>query len=374
MNFAFVKTVKTIAAKTVFKVKANSPEIMLVAGCAAGVACVGLAVWGTVKAVPVVENAKRDLDSMDFFATEEGKEFIEQRNKERAEQGLEPMELELPQNKKTVYAGVAKQMVKIYWPAVVAGCIATGCRFGTYKVLKARYIGAAALAIANDKKFKSFYEAVAAKYGSDAAEKLLYGDENIKTEKKVDPETGVEYEEIVPSKDVPPWQNSIFAITYTNESYSPGFDQAQLEHDQEWWDQKLQNEDFILFTDWVKQFEISQNIKTKGAWCGAGWISEKWIKRLIELGVMKPDEYMGDGHIRYNIFDGRGGEQARLWREGRTRSVVIDPNVDGPVYKYIDIIQELKSVAQEDWDTYLADKEAYKKRGMKTIRKEREDL
>lgn len=374
MSFAIVKSVKTIASKTLFKIKMNSPEIMLVGGVIAGVACVGLAVWGTTKAVPVVENAKQDLDNMEFFATEEGKEFIDKRNEERAECGLEPMALELPESKKAVYFGVAKEMVKIYWPAVLAGCIATGCRFGTYKVLKARYVGAAALAIANDKKFKALYNAVAAKYGKDAADRLVYGDEELKTEKKVDPKTGDEYEEIVPNPGAtPPWQYSIFSFTYTNESFSPGWDQAQLEHEQEQWDQRLQAEDFILFTDWVTQFKSTQNVKAKGAWCMSGWISEKWINRLTELGIIKPGEYMGDGHIRYNIFDGRGGEQARLWREGRTRTVVIDPNVDGPIYKYIDIINELKCVDEEDWDLYLADKDAYKK-NLKHRRKERDDL
>ena len=51
-----------------------------------------------------------------------------------------------------------------------------------------------------------------------------------------------------------------------------------------------------------------------------------------------PADYAGDGHISFGIFNGEGGPLAREWIAGNCREVMIDLNVDGPIYKFINAI------------------------------------
>lgn len=347
-------SIKTFAAKTMFKVKANSPKILLITSVVAGVVGVAFTIKGTVKAIPIIENAKEEIKTAKAIKTvnEAGGVVTE-------DDGTEVN----PVSTKKIKLKTAGKVARVYAVAGLCYSVALVSMFKCYGIMNNRLVDATVYGTAMAAKAKNMYDKVADKFGKDVADELYYG-KNTKTVKKTDPETGEEVEEVVPNmeKNMPWW--TPYTFEYTNESYEPGLDQMQLENEQQWWNTKLNAEDYILLSDVVRSFHSTQKEggknKMKGSWCGVGWISQKWIDRLIAAGVIKDDEYKGDGYISFGVFDGKGGDQAKAWREGRSKSVLLDFNVDGPIYTYIDAINRMKYMTDDDFAAYVADHDTAK--------------
>lgn len=326
-------SIKTLAAKTMFKVKAHSPQILLITSIATGAAAIGLTIRSTLKARPVVVEAKEKAEKS---KTEEVKD--EKTGK--------------PVTSRQIYTKLVWDVTKIYSaPAIAAAvCLVSGLK--CYGIMNNRLVDATVYGTAMASKAKNMYRKVVEKYGKEAADELFYGN-NVKKEQYKDPETGEIKERMVPNmeKDAP-WF-SCYSWMYINESRHPGYDlECIVKMEEERWNRRLDAEDFILLTDVMNSFDKDHHgIEMKGAWCGVGWISRKWIDRLIALGEIDPNDYTGDGYITFNVCnEGQGGPQAKAWREGRSDRVVIDPNVDGPIYKYIDAIRKYKKMSDGRYD------------------------
>lgn len=343
--------IKTLAAKTIFKVKANSPKILLGTGVIAGVFCIAFTIKGTVKAVPIVADAKEELKTAKAI-----KDVNEAGGKVTEDDGTEVA----PMSTKKIKLKTAGKIARVYAVAGICGAVSLVSFFKCYGIMNNRLVDATVYGTAMAAKAKNMYERVAEKFGKEVADELYYGD-NTKTVKKTDPETGEEFEEVVPNVDKNmPWY-SPYAFEYKNESYHPGFDQMQLENEEQFWNTKLEAEDYILLSDVINSFSSAQTVKMKGSWCGVGWISKKWIDRLVAAGIIKDDDYKGDGYISFEVFNGKGGKQAKEWREGRSKSVIINPNVDGPIYTYIDAINRMKYMSDDDFGAYIADHDTAKR-------------
>ena len=344
--------IKTLAAKTIFKVKANSPKILLGTGVIAGVCCIAFTIKGTIKAVPIIADAEEELKTAKAI-----KDVNENGAVVTTDDGTEVK----PLSTKKIKLKTAGKIARVYAVAGICGAVSLISFLKCYGIMNNRLVDATVYGTAMAAKAKNMYNKVAERFGKEVADELYYGN-TTKTVKKTNPDTGEEYEEVVPNMEKgAPWY-SCYSFEYQNESYQPGFDQMQLEHDQDWWNKKLDAEDYILFSDVINSFSATQkeHIVLKGSWCGVGWISKKWIDRLVAAGVMKENDYLGDGRISFGIFDGRGGEQAKLWREGKTRSVILDFNVDGPIYTYIDAINRMKYMSDEDFVSYISDHDTAK--------------
>lgn len=333
--------IKEVASKGKYFAKAHSPQLLLAGGFVAGAVGIAMVIRGTVKAVPVVDEAKAKIDLCENKDTEGFQTFFDAQNKARELAGMEPIDLGELGSKKKIIVGMVGNVAKCYALSLGFFAVSALCFASSYKVLNARYAGAVANATGLAAAFKKYRGRVVEKFGEEVDKELYYGD-NVKKVKKVDPETGNEYEEIVPNVEKGmPWY-STYSFRYENESYHPGFDVMQLENDQNYWNMKLDAIGYIEANDILSSMPGHKG-ERRGDWCGCGWISRKWIERLQDLGVL-PEDYAGDGHISFGIFDGEGGPQAKEWIDGNSREVMIDLNVDGPIYKFINAINNYEDL------------------------------
>lgn len=328
--------IKTFGSKVIFGAKMHSPKILFAVGVGAGVACVALTIKSTLKAAPVVEQAREEAATA-VAPNEDG-------------------EVEENVSTRKIYVSMVGKVAKIFALPAICGAVSIASFAKCYGIMNNRLVDATIYGTAMANRAKALYKRVAEKYGEEVANELYYGD-NTKKVTEVNKETGEVKEKVVPNMEkAMPW-HSIYSFLYKNESYHPMFDYNQLECEEKWLTRKLNSEGYLLLTDVLQcdSFQ-SQNIELKGCYCGVGWISKYWIKRLVELGIMEESDYMGDGEVSFGIFNGKGGVQAQLWRDGKTDSVIIDFNVDGPIYTYIDAINKLKKCgSHEDQVSYICD-------------------
>lgn len=334
-----LNVIKDFAARGRYFVKAKSPELLFAGAVIAGGVCIYETVKGTLKAAPIIEDANAEIDRVEFMQTDAYKEWAE-----RATTVKDPVD-DPEAFKKKIVGKAAVDVAKCYIGALISGLAAIGMACGSFGIINKRYASAVGDALASRTLYNKLRKRIRDEHGEEAENKLVYGD-NVKKTTVKNPETGEEEETFVPcmDEDTPLWV-SRYSFEYENESYHPGFDLMQVRNEQEYWNRKL-NEYGYLEANSIYTSMPGHKGETKGAWCGIGWLSKKWIDRLQSIDAL-PKDYPGDGYVSFGVLEGEGGgPQAAAWRDGQLKSVIMDLNVDGPIYKYIDIIN--------NWDDVIA--------------------
>lgn len=351
---AIKETLIRAASKTKFFVGKNSPQILIGVGIACGVAAVVTACKATLKVAPEVKEAKAQMDDLD---NSEGIEaFVEFQNNRRQEQGLEPIEMtddEVKKEKRKLARHIVGVCAKYYAiPAgfMVAGTAAILC---SYKIINGRLLRTAiayeSLQISY-KKLKDYREKVVERYGSEVDQEIWKETGHTghtETKTRINEETGEEetYDEFVPNEQKNmPW-NSEYAIEYKNQSHAPHMDYEQLRTLQNWFNDRLSTRGYVFLNEVYEEL----GVRPKGKYVGLGWISREFF----------PNGYTGDGYIDFGVF---GNDLTKLtqdtiaWRNDEADTVILDFNIDGPIYSMVDAINaEMK---KED-DLWKADRAAF---------------
>lgn len=343
--------VSRAAGKTKFWTIQHSPELLLAAGIGTGVACVVLACKATAKSMPIIEEAKDVLEKMED--AEATKDFEEAKAKLREEEGIDVSDDFANEfsgkTKRQVILHTTGKVSKNYIPAATCGIISVGCVLASYKILDKRLVGATVAYEILDAKFNKYRKRVIEKFGDEVESEIYYGKDTVKKKvRKILDEDGVEHEEELEEfepnieKDVP-W-HSIYAVHYTNKSRQPHMDWLQLKTLQNYFNEQLSINGYVLLNDIYKELGIPQN----GDFVGIGWVSNDYLE--IE------GKNRGDGFIDFGLFGEHVSEQAAKWRDGEMDEVIIDFNVDGPIYKLMNTINKLN---REDYELYKTDMAAF---------------
>lgn len=328
------KAVLSAIGKGRFALRKNSPEILLGVGFIAGVGCVVAACIATVKSIPIVEECKDKLTEIDDYIYETT----------AVETGhMEKTELEKPEtlSKKKVKAKAVGSITLRYLPAFGLGVLSMGCILTSYKILDRRLLGATMAYEALDAAFMKYRRRVVEQFGEDTDWKL-YNEETVYDEvhRKEKDEDGNEIDmtEFVPNPEkTVPW-HSIYAVEYTNRSVCPGMDVESVRTIQNMMNDKLMMDGYLLLNDVYTALHIPIN----GDFIGVGWISPDYAG----------PGYKGDGYVDFGLFSKdpkKVRSDVKEWLSGMTNTVLIDPNVDGPIYKYINAINKM---VKHDEDQY----------------------
>ena len=332
---------KHYAKLSKFVVRQKSPEILLGAGIIAGGACIFLACKGTLKAKPKIDDMSiklEDLEHIESFHTEAI--AADPTADEEDEHNLAELKKQIKKEKRHIIAKTAVEVSKDYIPAFVIGMASIGCVLASYKILDKRLLGATVAYESVNAAFNRYRHKVIDKFGEEVEKELYYG-QTVREEEVEEPildeegnETGETktVKKVVPNveKDAP-WF-SVYSRTLHNRSYQPGLDVDQVRRIQNYLNDELQRNGFMLLNDVYKALEMD----IKGDYVGVGWIA-KWAADKIGM-----TDYTGDDFIDFGVFGDHISDQAKLWREGKTNSVILDFNVDGPIYKHINNILETK--------------------------------
>lgn len=304
--------------KGIFQIKKHSPEILVVSGVVGMVGSAVMACKATTKLDAIIKNAKVELEALNN-AKEEGEVGIP--NEETGEIELTPYTEE--EHKKCVAAVYVKnglQLAKLYGPSVVLGAASITCILAGHNILNKRNIALAAAYATVDNSFKEYRNRVIDRFGEELDRELRY---NVKTQ---------EVETVVTNEDgteTTTKETVQTATTGFGSEYAFFFD----EYSSCWTKDPEYNKIFLVGVEREANRKLQQN----------GYFFLNDLHKMLGVDATKAGQIVGwvydpenntegDNYISLRIFD-VANEQKRLFVNGKERSILIDPNVQGNIWE-----------------------------------------
>lgn len=292
MNTAPLTRLTTRAS---WKIKKNSPQILMVAGIVGGVVTVGLSARAGAKTPPVLDRLADRRERLQAFH-DEGE--------------LDDKTLALGVRQEYTAAGV--ELVKLYGPVVVTGVASVYCLTKSHSILSNRNAALTVAFTALDRAFRDYRGRVVGELGPEKDQEFLLGTvvEEVestnskgvtKTKQitKLDPNGDSPYSYLFDDKN-PCWEKS------------PGYNATFLSNQQVWANDKLKIQGHLFLNEVYDLLRIPHTQMGQVV----GWIYDA-------------DQYEGDGFVDFGF--NRSGE----FVAGYEPSVWLDFNVDGPILEKI---------------------------------------
>lgn len=306
------KMTRTIG-KMKFGVKKYSPEILIVAGVAGIVASTIMACKATTKLSTIIEPAKKDIATIKDVTA----------HPEKSPEGKTYTKKDSQKDLTIVYGHTGLQLVKLYAPSVILGALSITCVVSSNQILRKRNAALAAAYVTVDSSFKNYRKNVVDRFGEELDRELKY---NIKAKEVEETVTDENEKEKTVKKTVhvaTPNEYSEYARFFDN-----GCDnwQKDAEHNlwylrqqQNWANEKLRCQGYLFLNDVYDMLGIP---RTKAGQI-VGWL-------------YRPEDpnYKGDNHVDFGIYD-YTKEINRDFVNGYERTILLDFNVDGPIYDLI---------------------------------------
>lgn len=296
-----VKSISSIANKSVMKLKKYSPEILIVAGIAGTIVSTVVACKATTKVNRVIEDAKSDIDKVHTatanFVTEAGESYS-------ADDAKKDLAI--------IYVQTGVKLAKLYGPAIILGSLSIGSILASNNILRKRNVALGAAYAAIDKSFKDYRSRVVERFGEQVDTELKYGIKAKKYESfEVDPETGKEKKVKKTAMVADPNLKSDYAVYFdnksrnyeTNQDYNYMFLRAQ----QQFANDKLQTRGHLFLNEVLDDLDLPRT--------PAGQIVG-WTKNGP------------DGYVNFRIV-----EVERETEDGRHEpALLLDFNVEGNIW------------------------------------------
>lgn len=293
------------------ELKKHSPEILMVAGVVGVVASAVLACKATIKANEIIKEDQKNVDTV--------KGWMESPETMPADYTSEDAKKDIS----IMHAKTGLKLAKTYAGPVALGALSIGCIFASNKILRTRNVALAAAYTTLDSSFKGYRERLIDRFGEELDKELKYNVKAKEVEETVVDEKGKE-------KTVKKTVN-VAEIGSNNSPYAFFFDngcigwQKDPEHNK-WFvmqqeryaNEKLRAQGYLFLNDVYDMFGIP---RTKAGQIVGWYYDEKDPKR--------------DNRVDFGIFDDIHDESKRDFVNGYERTVILDPNVDGPILDLI---------------------------------------
>lgn len=287
------------------KIQKNSPQVMFAGGIIAGGAGVVLACRATLK-------LSHTLDKYDEL-------------KEKAEAlhsaGFIGDDDELYDDKKyakdltVIKVKTILDVTKLYAPAAGLLMISAALLTGSHVTLNKRNASLAAAYAATDKAFNEYRDRVRDQLGKDTDDEMRYGTRVV--EETVESTDGKK--KTIKKKLVGDGAPSMYAKFFDElcgpHQRDPELNRIFLQSQQSYFNQLLQTDGHVFLNDVYKALGIAP---TKAGQI-VGW----------KIGK-------GDNYVDFGIFDNVANPKVRDFVNGREYSILLDFNVDGVVYDYLE--------------------------------------
>lgn len=291
-----------------FKIKKNSPEILIITGVIGTVASAVMACKATLKVNEVVDEAKENIDRI-HEAKEKG--YTEAGEVYDVEDSKKDLAL--------VYAQTGLKFVKLYGPSVALGALSLTGIVSSHHILRKRNIGLAAAYAAVDKGFKDYRGRVIERFGKELDKELRHNIKAKEIEEIVVHEDGTEQVVKKTVNVVDANDQSEFARFYddgcTGWSKNPEHSLTYLINVQNWATNRLKAEGFLFLNEVYEALGIP---KTQAGQV-VGWVYDEEnpdVDNFVDFGLD-------------NIYRAK----TRDFVNGYERVILLDFNVDGNVQK-----------------------------------------
>lgn len=289
------KTLVRVARRGAMKAQKHLPEILLVGGSVGIVASTVLACKATIKAQPILDEAKDNIEAV-HIAESDPRVSDEEYSKEQATKDLT-----------RIYIQTGTKLAKIYAPAAIVGFASMSCLIGSNVIVRKRLTAAIAAYTALGESFRRYRDQVEQELGH----KFLPTPDTIEADSESD-EHVINIEQPIRS------YRFIFDRTNPNWKDDINFNLSFCRGAQRYLDFLLQRDHILFVNDFCK--EMGFKITETGQYDG-------WT-----LDDKDPSSYK-DGYVSFGLLnrDGSESEALRAYKNGEVDYLVLDLNIDGTV-------------------------------------------
>lgn len=294
-NFIPTSVTRKVAT-AVLKTKKNSPVILFGAGVIGMVGTVVTASVATLKIEEVLAETNQKIEVVKS-AHESGRSDYSEQDYKR--------------DSVIVRTQGALALAKLYAPTVILGCLSIGALTGSHVVLTKRNTALLGAYATLEKGFNEYRQRIEEEFGTEKERELRFGKEVV--------ETKDEKGKVVKETFVAETGSSIYARFFDQLcspwSKTPEYNLMFLRAQQTYFNDRLQTQGHVFLNEIYDALDIPRS----QAGQIVGW-------------VVSEDE--GDNYIDFGLFDSNR-ESARDFINGREGAILLDFNVDGPVYNKI---------------------------------------
>lgn len=282
-------------ATVVLKSKKHSPAVLFGAGVIGMVGTAVAASKATLKLEEVLEETNTKIEMVQSAHNSGRSDYSEQDYK---------------RDSVIVRTQGAMAIAKLYAPAVLLGCLSVGALTGSHVILTKRNTALLGAYATLEKGFNEYRQRIEEEFGSEKERELRYG--------KATEETVDENGKKVKTDIIPDAGSSIYARFFDQLcgpwSKTPEYNLMFLRAQQTYFNDQLNSRGHVFLNEVYDALDIPRS--------QAGQI----------VGWVVSDE--GDNYVDFGLFDANR-EGARDFINGREGAILLDFNVDGPVYNKI---------------------------------------
>lgn len=310
-KFNFLTTMGRTLHRVGFSMRRHSPEILVIGGAVGTVVGAVMACKATTKLETVIETRKDEVVAIREYAKRP--DVIEAGNY---------TEKDCQKDVAITYARMGLDLIKLYGPSVIIGGASLGCMLTSHNIIRKRNMALAAAYATVDKSFKDYRNNVVERFGEQLDKELKY---NIKQKEVEEIVVDDEGNQTTVKKTVTvasPMQNEyafFFDETCRCWTKSAEANKVFLLNVQNWANEKLQSRGHLFLNEVLDELGMDRT-RAGGE---VGWMYDP---KGIDCG---------DNYVDFRLFDQCGieryDERKRAFINGQERSILIDPNVDGPI-------------------------------------------
>ena len=292
-----------------FQLKKHSPEILVVAGVIGGVTSAVMACKATTKAGDIIEDTKSQLD------------IIHKGMEDGNIRGVEYTKEDGTKDLAIVYTQTAVKFVKLYGPAVVLGTVSIVSILAGHNITRKRNLALTAAYATIDNSFKQYRNRVIERFGEELDRELKYDVKTKEVEETVVNEDGTESTVKTTVNVIDPNTISdysrIFDECNPSWSKSPEHNLVFLKQQQNYANDLLKSRGHLFLNE---VYDMLGFPRTQAGQI-VGWVYDD----------VNP---VGDNFVDFGIYN-LDSERARAFVNGYERSILLDFNVDGNVWKLL---------------------------------------
>lgn len=311
MNISSLKTVATRSlSRGVLVTKQFSPELLTGVGVVGVVAATFFIAKNTLKLEATIDKTRERIEDV-----KAEKHVAERTTQEDAVEVTKTYTKELT----VAYVKGTGDIVKLYGPPVGLLVLSIGCIIGGHGILRKRNIALMTAYKTLETGFNAYRKRVVEEFGEEKDSDYYLG---LRSEERVNPETGKT--EIVKVQHAD-GQPSIYARYFDETSsgnWSPNTDNVLffLRAVQAQSNDKLKRQGYLFLNDVLDTLGLERSSVGQLV----GWtLSEN-----------------GDNYIDFGIYDGSNVENRIFVNGGNAPAVLLDFNVDGPIWQRVDEINK----------------------------------
>jgi hypothetical protein len=305
------QSVGRAVAEQALRTQKHAPEILFGAGVVSMVGSTVMACRATLKLEEVLDKVEADKAK-----AHRAKELVDAGE---VPDGTTYTESEMKRDLTIITVRGVTGVIKLYAPAVILGGVGVICLTKSHKILQERNAALTAAYVAIDTAFRQYRSRVVDRYGEDIDRELRYDAEEVDI---IDEETG----KITSTVQVTPGEPSGYARWFDEENTNwnpPQFHHHNtlfLRNQQNWANDMLRSRGHVFLNEVYSMVGLSHT----SAGAIVGWVYDRHNDR-------------GDNYIDFGCW-GKNNDFNEFFN-GREGAILLDFNVDGPIWELIDARQ-----------------------------------